>query len=325
MSFNSLGPTAALDAWMREINRICGAFAGRHLSEGFYGQIKSFSSGPLSLSVVQAREVKLWRTFKEIAKDDNDNDNDKYFVVFQLDGKGRLEMGGCASELNRGDMVIIDASSPFSASYEATSRMISVILPRRDVEQRFRNTRVRCGEVISAKSPGVRLALQLIQYAATQPDMDARDGEATLEALLVLLSPAIEVHEEQDSRERLFQKAIAYIDTHIHEVDLCPELIGRQIGVSVRGLYRLFARRGLMVSQHIKCHRLDRCAEILRRAPAGRSLSALSSEWGFGDYSYFSAAFKARFGISPREYRKSYSCSDANHRKTAIKLPIQAG
>ena len=81
-----------------------------------------------------------------------------------------------------------------------------------------------------------------------------RDGEATLEVLLVLLRAVIEVSEGPDRRNRLFRKAIAFIDAHIHEAGLCPELIARQVGVSVRGggLYRMFARRGLVVSQHIK-------------------------------------------------------------------------
>ena len=302
MSFRSSSPAAALDAWVQEINRVCGSFAGRHLSEGFSGQIESFSSGPLSLSVLRAREVKLSRTYMQIAKDNDD----KYFAVFQLDGKCSLEVDGCAAELCRGDMVVIDASSPFSASYGATSRMISVILPRRQVEQRFCHARVRCGEVIPARSPSVRLASQLIQYTARQSDMDVRDGEAALEALLALLRPVIEAREEPDGYERLFRKAVVFIDAHIREGDLCPELVGRQIGISVRGLYRLFTRRGLTVAQYIKCRRLDLCAEVLRGAPAAQSLSVLSGEWGFSDPSHFSTAFKARFGVSPREYRKRH-------------------
>ena len=308
MRITSSSPAAALDAWVQDINRVCGSFAGRHLGEGFSGQIESFSSGPLSLSVLQAREVKLSRTYMEIAKDDDD----KYFAVFQLDGKCNLDLDGQVVELGRGDMVVIDASSPFSASYGATSRMISVILPRRQVEQRFCHARVRCGEVIPAGSPSVRLARQLIQYTARQSGLDVREGEATLDALLALLRPVIAAREEPDGHESLFQKAVAFIDAHLHEGDLYPERVGRQIGISVRGLYRLFTRRGLTVAQYIKCRRLDLCAEALLRAPAGQSLSVLSGEWGFSNPSHFSRAFKERFGDSPREYRKRHGRSGTN-------------
>ena len=112
MRLLSSSSAAALNAWMQEINRTCGSFAGRHLGEGFAGQIESFSSGPLSMSVLQAREVMLSRTHIDIATDDDD----KFFAVFQLDGKCGLDLNGCAAELGPGDMVVIDASSPFSAT-----------------------------------------------------------------------------------------------------------------------------------------------------------------------------------------------------------------
>ncbi|WP_256345255.1 helix-turn-helix domain-containing protein, partial [Pseudomonas sp. F1002] len=58
---------------------------------------------------------------------------------------------------------------------------------------------------------------------------------------------------------------------------------------------------------YIKHRRLDFCAETLRHSPAEQKLSALCYAWGFSDSSYFSSAFKSRFGVSPGEYRKRYS------------------
>jgi AraC family transcriptional activator of tynA and feaB len=36
-------------------------------------------------------------------------------------------------------------------------------------------------------------------------------------------------------------------------------------------------------------------------------LSVLGYSWGFSDSSYFSTAFKSRFGIAPGEYRKQHA------------------
>ncbi|MCY1290749.1 Transcriptional activator FeaR [compost metagenome] len=74
----------------------------------------------------------------------------------------------------------------------------------------------------------------------------------------------------------------------------------------MRGLYRMFAKKGLVVAQYIKNRHLDFCAESLRSAGGEQKLSALGYAWGFSDSSYFSTAFKARFGVSPGEYRKRY-------------------
>lgn len=78
------------------------------------------------------------------------------------------------------------------------------------------------------------------------------------------------------------------------------------MGVSVRSLYRMFARKGLVVAQYIKNRRLDLCAHALRSAPVRQKLSDIGYSWGFADHSHFSTAFKTRFGITPGEYRKQY-------------------
>ncbi|MNP60216.1 Transcriptional activator FeaR [compost metagenome] len=70
---------------------------------------------------------------------------------------------------------------------------------------------------------------------------------------------------------------------------------------------RPFAYLAALPTRLAQYRRLDFCAESLRHATAEQKLSALGYAWGFTDSSYFSTAFKARFGVSPSEYRKQYS------------------
>ncbi|MNY22028.1 Transcriptional activator FeaR [compost metagenome] len=77
--------------------------------------------------------------------------------------------------------------------------------------------------------------------------------------------------------------------------------------MSTRGLYRMFAKKGLVVARYIKNRRLDLCAESLRQSGREEKLSVLGYSWGFSDSSYFSTAFKSRFGIAPGEYRKQHA------------------
>ena len=79
-----------------------------------------------------------------------------------------------------------------------------------------------------------------------------------------------------------------------------------ELGVSLRSLYRLFARRGLVVAQYIRNRRLDLCAQALRSAAGQEKLAGVGLDWGFADHSHFSTAFKQRFGMSPSEYRRQY-------------------
>ena len=88
---------------------------------------------------------------------------------------------------------------------------------------------------------------------------------------------------------------------------LTPELIAHEVGISMRSLYRIFAKHDLVIAQYIRNRRLDFCAESLRNPSMDQKVSSLGYAWGFSDSSYFSTAFKARFGVTPGEYRRQHA------------------
>jgi AraC family transcriptional activator of tynA and feaB len=292
------------DQWIHQINQICGAFNAQTLGADFSGQILEYQSGALKLSFVDACQARLYRTPREVAA----GEGGKYFAVFQLDGTACMEQGDDRVSLSAGDITLIDASRPSEFTYSESSRQLSLILPYPLVEQSLRFNQVKCGQRIAATSPIAMLSHRLILDATCQKNLSQQESEATLDAVISLLRPAIS-HTEccPDLHERIFRKTLGYIDEHIRSEDLCPELLAREVGISMRGLYRMFARKGLVVARYIKNRRLDLCAESLRQSRTEQKLSALGYSWGFSDSSYFSTAFKSRFGISPGEYRKKFA------------------
>lgn len=292
------------DQWIHQINQICGAFNAQPLGDEFAGQIREHQDGALKLSFVDARQARLYRTPQEVAA----GEGGKYFAVFQLDGTAGMAQGDSKVLLSAGDITLIDASRPSDFTYSENSRQLSLILPSQLVEQTLRFSQVQCGHRIAATSPIAMLSHRLILDATHQQCLSGAESEATLEAIVSLLRPAIS-HSEActDVHERLFRKTLGFIDEHIRSEDLCPEWLAREVGMSTRGLYRMFARKGLVVARYIKNRRLDLCAESLRQSRTEQKLSVLGYSWGFSDSSYFSTAFKSRFGISPGEYRKKHA------------------
>ncbi|MCY1503982.1 Transcriptional activator FeaR [compost metagenome] len=304
MTASSTLRDAAFDTWLSQVNRACGRFDARVLGPGFHGALWEFQSGVIRLSVVDLAQVHLYRSSKEV----DGSDGSHFYAVFQLRGRSHLEQDGNRVVLSRGDISLVDAGRPSDMTYEDDSQQLSLILPRQVVERGLRCAGINCASLIPARTPVAALASRLIGEICRQDAMSMPESEATLDALVSLLRPAIGAPErEGDNQERLFRKAVAFIDEQIGADELCPELIAREVGISVRGLYRMFSKRGLVVAQYIKNRRLDRCAEMLRHAGGGAKLSALGYAWGFSDSSYFSTAFKSRFGISPGEYRKRYA------------------
>lgn len=292
------------EQWVHQINQICGAFNAQTLGSEFSGQIREYQSGALKLSFVDACQARLYRTPREVAA----GEGGKYFAVFQLAGTAGMAQGDNKVSLSAGDITLIDASHPSDFTYSENSRQLSLILPSRLVEQTLRFNQVKCGHRIAATSPIAMLSHHLILDATRQNSLSQQESEATLEAVVSLLRPAISHSEDcSDVQERTFRKTLGYIDEHIRSEELCPEWLAREVGMSMRGLYRMFARKGLVVARYIKNRRLDLCAESLRQSGTEQKLSALGYSWGFSDSSYFSTAFKSRFGISPGEYRKQHA------------------
>lgn len=292
------------DQWIHQINQICGAFDAHTLGTGFSGQIREYQSGALKLSFVDACQVRLFRTPVQIAA----GEGRKYFAVFQLDGTAGMAQGDNQALLRAGDITLIDAAQPSDFTYSENSRQLSLILPSQLVEQTLRFNQVKCGHRIAGSSAMASLSRQLILEAVCQEHLTLQESEATLEAIISLLRPAIsQVDEGSDAQERIFRKTLACIEQHIRAEELCPQWLAREVGMSVRGLYRIFAKKGLVVARYIKHRRLDLCAQSLRGAGVEQKLSVLGYSWGFSDSSYFSTAFKSRFGMAPGEYRKQHA------------------
>lgn len=304
MNPSSIHRDEAFEAWLGQVNRACGRFDARTLGPSFHGKLREYQEGAIKLSVVDMAQVHLYRTSKEVSASGNGH----FYAVFQLEGRSRLEQDGNRVLLSRGDITLVDANRPCDMTYEDNSRQLSLILPRQVLERGLRFSGIDTARRIPASSPVAILANTLVLETSRQDGLGMQESEATLDALVSLLRPALASAESDgDSHERLFRKALAFIDEHIGAEELCPELIAREVGVSVRGLYRMFAKKGLVVAQYIKNRRLDFCAESLRNAAGEQKLSALGYAWGFSDSSYFSTAFKSRFGVSPGEYRKRYA------------------
>jgi AraC family transcriptional activator of tynA and feaB len=251
------------DQWIHQINQICGAFNAQPLGEAFAGQILEHQDGALKLSFVDACQARLYRTPLEVAA----GEGGKYFAVFQLDGSAGMAQGDNKVLLSAGDITLIDASRPSDFTYSENSRQLSLILPSQLVEQTLRFNQVRCGHRIAATSPIAMLSQRLILDATRQKCLSRQESEATLEAIVSLLRPAISQSDDgSDAHERTFRRTLSFIDQHIRSEDLCPEWLAREVGMSTRGLYRMFAKKGLVVARYIKNRRLDLCAESLRQA-----------------------------------------------------------
>ncbi len=97
----------------------------------------------------------------------------------------------------------------------------------------------------------------------------------------------------------LISRVLAYIGTHYQE-SLTLADIASEFYVSKYYLAHEFsARVGTSVYRYITFRRLMQAKELIS---SGMTPGAVYQNCGFGDYANFYRAFKAEYGISPREY-----------------------
>jgi AraC family transcriptional regulator len=98
------------------------------------------------------------------------------------------------------------------------------------------------------------------------------------------------------------QRVLAYLDTHL-DADVSLKALAARAGLSRFHLHRLFAKTiGETPAQLALRLRLGRAARLL--LAGGDSVLDVALSCGFQSHEAFSRAFRRRFAMTPRDYRK---------------------
>ncbi|WP_100638479.1 transcriptional regulator FeaR [Marinobacter salexigens] len=299
----STGRTDDFDKWISNINDICGPFLASRVGDEFLGSVEKVG-GSLDMSRVNIRGADLYRTPKEIQKSGVPD----FFCVFQIRGCSLVEQAGNRSSLTSGDIVLVDSALPFRFSYQNLSQQISLILPRQIIERILNLSKVELGVKIPADSHIARFASKLVIEASRHENLDVEEGAAILDSLATLIKPSVlkSVH-SSEPYDKIFRAASEFVKNNIGEPGLNASMVAHSVGTSVRSLHRAFAGNSITLSEYVKAQRLEMCADYIKANSGRLSITEVVYRYGFGSSSYFSTAFKGRFGMTPSDFKKRCS------------------
>jgi AraC-like DNA-binding protein len=106
-------------------------------------------------------------------------------------------------------------------------------------------------------------------------------------------------------------RAQRVIDQRLHDPSFDRDALADALGISVRGLSRLFKSLQTSPRDYIRMRRLEQCRCALI-APVGMTVTEIALSNGFNDSSHFSSVFRKEFGMSPSEYRATRSSQTLN-------------
>lgn len=107
------------------------------------------------------------------------------------------------------------------------------------------------------------------------------------------------IHRED---KEYLQRVVTFIDEHIDDSELSPELLAAHLKTSVRNLYRKFKELDEVTpNDFIKNHRMAYAAKLL--LTTSMTVQEIIYRSGFTNRSHFYKEFDKRYGMTPKDYR----------------------
>ena len=239
------------------------------------------------------------------------SDDEELFLIGCVTGSVRMVQQRREFLVNTGDLALIDSGLPSDFVLAGPCRFLSLGIPRRMLATRIG---ARSGEWpvrIAGQGIGnVLMSLLIATYeqAAKLGEADARAAE---EGLLLMLEralcPQVDPSYMTDRADTELYSVQQLILTMLADPELSPDLIAQRYRTSTRRLHRLFESAGLSLGAWIRRARLERCRRDLANPKlVDQCITAIAFKWGFNEASHFSRAFRAQFGLPPKEFRRQY-------------------
>jgi AraC-like DNA-binding protein len=273
-------------------------------SERFSARVRVRSSGSLRFAICQSTSYEIIRTQRDV----NRAPADYYTVYLQLQGRTLINQCDESAALDCNDIVLSDCRRPYSAALSNDGLRAVAILPRPMVNSRA----PWLGDRPLNKIPPNSQYLDLARRHMVQLMSDKLgDGETDLltENLcnLLALASSPDIPPSRLRTELQTAAMLAFCRQNLHRPELTPQLVADHFNISLRTLHGRFEKLGTTFGRWLLEARLDSCSRTLKDSRQHRYVSELAYNCGFNDLSHFNKAFRARFEMSPTEWRDKFA------------------
>jgi len=296
-------------AWREALRRLRLPLASPPEQEPFRGEVSCLVS-PLGMDFAVMSASPL-----EISGRNPDQPAAVWLVVL-LKGEAAFFDGETTTQLEVGDIVYGPTGHDAALRLTTPFRLLFISAPRVALDHRLIAPQsLRLGRLPGGRGLGHVFSGLLRATAETLDQLSSdelRPVELALTEFLVANlaadgSPAARGGAEA-ARAAHLHRVCQTIETLLAEPDLTLDQVADADGVSPRSLQKLFAAAGLNFSAYLRNRRLERCRlDLSSPMFASLSISEICFRWGFNGSAHFSRAFKERYGVSPRDYRRAHS------------------
>lgn len=267
----------------------------------FSARLAVRTAGPLRFAMCESTRYEIIRTQRDIAR----APADLYTVYLQRRGRTVINQCGETIDFHRNDIVLSDCRQPYRANLSDDGCRAVALVPRAMLDWRAPWLRHRPVLKLDSESPFIDLARRHFMHLVSN-DLNETETNLLTENLcnLLALASATDIKPGRMRPQLQVQAMIAYCRRNLHNTSLSPQLVAAYCGISVRTLHLRFAALGQSFGSWLLETRLEESSKALRDpVHESHSISEIAYGCGFNDLSHFNKSFRARFGMTPKEFR----------------------
>lgn len=273
----------------------------------FDGAVKITSLPGIGLSAFEAEAHHVHRSERNASHEESGD----LLLSALLSGEIGLLQDGRECKIEGRGLYLVDPVRPFELNLRKRSTHVIVKIPRSLLEARVGQTADLTGRSLPFSDGVGPLAMGMIGLLPDHAEsLDNVSGLKVAEQLLDLVALMLNAGRESKAtisspRAIALLRLKASIERLLIEPGLKPDRVAAEAGISVRYANALLAEEHTSIERYIAERRLERCRSVLEDAgQTHRSIGEIAFKWGFSDLSHFGRRFKARYGLTPTDYRR---------------------
>lgn len=264
-----------------------------------YGQTSIFRS--------RMSGVQLVRTEKQVRR----TPSPVLAIAVQETAVARHRQLGVTRLVVPGELMVVDFNSPYDYEWNTFGSSRCLHVPIDEIGLPYE--RIRQAAAHPERSPVARMLAEHISTLTVRGDELSTDpsaydlGQVSIDLARAMLASAVPDARTRDIlADTVMTRIRTYVRQHLADPALSAESIAVAHGISTRRLYQICAEADVSLEQWIIARRLAGARAQLSRPEARLvPIATVARRWGFVSHAHFSRRFRAAYGVTPSEWRRS--------------------
>lgn len=275
--------------------------------DSFSGDLALWTLGDVSLSRLTSEALQYRRLPQHFRAE-----REEHFLV-TVPARSEVFFSQCGKDVRcrPGGFILERSHEPYEFSHAEAADLWVLKVEAKALGARVRQPDRFCSLQFGAADGAGGLFADMLhlipsRFDAMTPETRATVGRQLVDLLVLALKSDDRTLTAGNStvREAHLTRIEAYIRRHMNDSALAPDAIARGCGISTRYLHELFRDTNQTLGSWVRDQRLEAARELLDDPSNRQTIAEIAYRWGFGDQAQFSRAFKAHFGVPPKDYRE---------------------